>query len=142
MIAGDKIELQQFKNKLLSEIGKNVVNIIELEMNGAFHTCYFEPVAAKLKDVLTGDGGVTFHENENVYVFSNYRGSRYSSKNFSTLIQRQVCSQVNWLGVMHSIQNSCELRDVYEMCCAKPFLARIYSKFDESMSDHVHPFQT
>lgn len=59
VIAGDKLELVNVKENLVSNFvtssGISNVYFVDLEMSGALHTLYFEPITIKLSEVSSSD---------------------------------------------------------------------------------------
>jgi len=99
----------------------NNVKIKELNVNGAYHTHYYQVVQQKLAELLTNLPLL----NTKIKVLSNYQGQEYNKENFATLLSCQVCNRVEWQSIIHSF-NASNIKVIEEFGPSSNYLKKLF----------------
>ena len=123
IIGGDKEELNNFKNNILSKYENVLFNTLLVE--GAYHTIYYKDVANKLDDILNNIN----YNNNDIIIWSNYNSIIYDIKNYKELIQNQVFNTVNWYTILKEIEKL-DINCIKEISCSTNFLIKEYNNLN------------
>ena len=99
----------------------NNVKIKELNVNGAYHTHYYQLVQQKLAELLTNLPLL----NTKIKVLSNYQGQEYNKENFSKLLSCQVCNRVEWQGIIYYF-NTSNIKNITEFGPSQNYLKQLF----------------
>ena len=120
IVSGDKNELNQFK-KNIEQLKIGNIKFYELNVDGAFHTKYFNNMSNYLEKILK-----TINYNDtHIQVISNYKNQQYNKDNYINLIKNQVCNKVEWNTMIKSINNS--IKWSYEICVSNSTLNNLFN---------------
>lgn len=114
IISGDKDELNKFK-LTIEKLNYDYIKFYNLNVDGAFHTNYFESISIDLEKILKN---INYNETK-IDVISNYKAQKYYKLNFIDLLKNQVFNKVDWNLIMKSIKN---IKHSYEICITKSSL--------------------
>ncbi len=97
--------------KLKKELENNGAIVMELQVSGAFHSTYMEPVALEYnKHVKKTD-----FKNQDIPVISNVTAEPYLDEDISEVLIRQLYSTVNWSGSIKYLLDKYEKIDFIEV---------------------------
>jgi 3-oxoacyl-[acyl-carrier-protein] synthase III len=120
IISGDKNELNQFK-KIIEQLNISNIKFYELNVDGAFHTKYFDNMSDYLEKILK-----TIKYNDTyIQVISNYENQHYTKDNYINLLKKQVCNKVEWNNIIKSLNNT--IKWSYEICVSKSSLNNLFN---------------
>jgi len=120
IISGDKNELGQFK-KNIEQLNISNIKFYELNVDGAFHTKYFNNMSSYLEKILK-----TINYNDTyIQVISNYKNQYYNKENYINLLKNQVCNKVEWNNIIKSLNNT--IKWSYEICVSKSSLNNLFN---------------
>ena len=119
MIGGDKEEMKIFKENSINF--NNNIKLIDLLVEGSYHTPFYEKINIKMDDVLNE---INYCEN-NIILYSNFRSIIYDKTNFKDLIKNQIYNKVDWFKTMKELKKL-DFINIKEIGCSNEYLKNIF----------------